>query len=335
MTLVADPKVRRSGTRALQPTLRSTYAFVHGNFMLDWDDLRFFLSVARRRSLSAAAKDLHVTQSTVGRRLASMQDSLGVQLLRRTDDGYALTLAGEAILDRVERVEKEALSVERVVSGYDDRIGGVVRVTSSQLIATHLLAPALADLHAKTPTILVEALPLLSGDAVARLEAEIGVQLRRFESPDVFMRSIGIIAFGVYVGLPYVERRGLPEPGDGYAGHQLLTLLDDRDVSAQAGWLAQHSRRADVVLRANSYETLHAATVYGGGFAVLPRFRADAEPALRPVATDTPVPNADVWLGVHRENRDVARIRMVMDHLAGAVRRRSAALCPNDVAAEA
>ena len=290
--------------------------------MLDWDDLRFFLSIARRRSLSAAAKDLHVTQSTVGRRLVSMQENLGVQLLRRTDDGYTLTLAGEAIRERVERVETEALSIERVVSGYDERIGGVVRVTSSQLIASHLLAPALAVLHAKAPAILVEALPLLSDDAVARLDAEIGVQLRRFENPDVFMRSIGIMTFGVYVGQPYIARRGLPEPEDGYAGHQLLTLLDDRDVSTQASWLARHARRADVVLRANSYETLHSATVCGGGFAVLPRFRADAEPALRPVATATPVPNADIWLGVHRENRDVARIRMVMDHLTGAVSRR-------------
>lgn len=313
---------------------RSPCIFAWGS-MLDWDDLRFLLAITRQRSLSAAAKSLHVTQSTVGRRLTSMQDSLGVQLLRRTDEGYTLTLAGEAIFGRVERVEQEMLSIERVVSGFDDRIGGVVRVSSSQLIASYLLAPALADLHAKTPAILIEALPLVSGYAVARLEAEIGVQLRRFESPDVYMRSIGTVTFGVYVGSSYVARCGLPDLQDGYAGHQLLTLLDDREVSSQAGWLAQHARRADVVLRADSYETLHSATVHGGGFAVLPRFRADAEAALCPVATGRPVPHADIWLGVHRENRDVARVRMVMDHLIGAVKGRLAVPSPSEVVAEA
>ena len=305
--------------------------------MLDWDDLRYFLAIARHGRLSTAARHLHVTQSTVGRRLTSMQDSLGVRLLRRTDEGYALTLAGEAIRERVARMEEEALSIERVVSGHDERLGGVVRVTSSQLIASNVLAPALAELHARAPSILVEALPPLSGEPVAQHEAEIAVQLRRCESPDVLIRSLGQVAFGLYASATYIERRGMPLAEDGYAGHQLLTLLDDRETSAQAAWLSRHLRRGDVVLRADSYETLHSTTVCGGGLAVLPRFRADVEPHLRRVETVSPVPSAEIWLGVHRENRDVARIRMVMDQIAAAVRQRTALLNPRpaEVLAEA
>ena len=257
-----------------------------------------------------------------------MQDNLGVRLFRRTDEGYALTLAGEAIRERVERMEEEALSIERVVSGHDERLGGVVRVTSSQLIASNVLAPALAHLHARAPAILVEALPLLGGEAVAQHEAEIAVQLRRCASPDVLIRSLGIVAFGLYASVEYIERRGLPCAGDGYAGHQVLTLLDDRETSAQAAWLSRHGRRGDVVLRADSFETLHSTTVCGGGLAVLPRFRADPEPLLRRVETASPVPSADIWLGVHRENRDVTRIRMVMEEIATAVRQRNAILDP-------
>ena len=299
--------------------------------MLDWDDLRYFLAIARYGRLSAAARHLHVTQSTVGRRLASMQDNLGVRLLQRTDEGYALTLAGEAIRERVERMEEEALSIERVVSGHDERLGGVVRVTSSQLIASNVLAPALADLHARAPAILVEALPLLGGEPVAQHEAEIAVQLRRSESPDVLIRSLGVVAFGLYASADYIERRGLPCAGDGYAGHQLLTLLDDRETSAQAAWLSRDLRRGDVVMRADSYETLHSTTVCGGGLAVLPCFRADREPHLRRVETATPVPAAEIWLGVHRENRDVARIRMVIEQIATTVRERTSILDPRPV----
>src|SRR5260370_38789326 len=103
--------------------------------MLDWDDLRFFLAIARHRTLSAAGRHLHVTQSAVGRRLASLQAGIGVRLLERTADGYVLTLAGEAILACVQRIEGEARSVERTVAGQDARLEGLVRISSSQLVA--------------------------------------------------------------------------------------------------------------------------------------------------------------------------------------------------------
>jgi DNA-binding transcriptional LysR family regulator len=104
---------------------------MHEVAMLDWDDLRFFLAIARHNTLSAAAKHLQVTQSTVSRRLASLQEKMGVRLLQRAADGYVLTLAGESIRAHVERVETETLSVERAVAGHDTRLEGLVRVTSS------------------------------------------------------------------------------------------------------------------------------------------------------------------------------------------------------------
>ncbi len=294
--------------------------------MLDWDDLRFFLAITRAGSLSSAAKALHVTQSTVGRRLTSMQNSLGVRLLTRNDEGYTPTPAGEAILERVGRMEAEALSAERVVAGHDKRIGGVVRVASSQLLATYVLAPALASLHATTPAILVEALPLLSMSAVAQHDVDVSIQLGRCTNPDVAVRRLGAVAFGLYASVAYVARHGRPQPGDGYAGHHLLTLLDERETSLQAEWLGRNMRRGEAVLRADSHETLCAASVEGGGLAVLPRFRADAEPLLRRIVTPTEIPAADIWLSVHRENQDIARIRMIIDHVADAVRSRRSIL---------
>jgi DNA-binding transcriptional LysR family regulator len=298
--------------------------------MLDWDDLRFFLAIAREGTLSAAARRLHVTQSTVGRRLAALQNGMGVRLLRRTADGYVLTLAGESIRAHVERVEAEALSVEQAVAGHDVRLEGLVRVSSSQLITSHLLAPSFAALHARTRGILIEACPELAGEALASGDVDIAVQLRRFESPTVVMRSIGCIAFGLYGCVAYLARCGEPDVAHGCPGHQLITLLDDRDLSAQAAWLAEHAGRAQVVLKADSYETQHWATYCGGGLAILPRFRADAEPALRRIATPAPVPAADIWLGVHGERRTLPRVRTVLDCISEAVRSRATVLNPSE-----
>ena len=113
--------------------------------MLDWDDLRFFLALARTGSLSAAARDLRVAQSTVGRRLASLETSLGVRLLNRTPDGYQPTLAGEEVRAQAERLETEALSLERTVGGRDNRLSGLVRVTCAETIASYLTVHLDAD----------------------------------------------------------------------------------------------------------------------------------------------------------------------------------------------
>ena len=108
--------------------------------MLDWDDLRFFLALARHGSFSAAAKELHVAQSTMGRRLASLEASLGVRLLSRTPDGYVPTLAGIGVREHAERLEAEALCLERSVGGRDTRMAGLVRVTCAETVADHILA---------------------------------------------------------------------------------------------------------------------------------------------------------------------------------------------------
>ena len=123
--------------------------------MLDWDDLRFFLAIARHGNLIAAAKELRVAQSTVGRRLASLEASLSVRLLNRTPDGYVATLAGEQVLRQAERFETGSLALEREVGGRDTRLSGLVRVTCAEGVANHILAPILAAMHAKHPDIMV------------------------------------------------------------------------------------------------------------------------------------------------------------------------------------
>ena len=296
--------------------------------MLDWDDLRFFLSIARHRTLGGAAKDLHVTLSTVSRRLTSLQDRMGVRLVQRASDGYVLTLAGQSIRARVERVEAEALSIERTVAGQDVRLDGLVRVAGSQLLTSHLLAPAYTVLHARHSGILIEALPDLPGEPLATRDAEIAVRLRRFEHHDLVVRNIGALAFGLYGCVAYLARHGEPDLGNGCIGHQLITARREGDLSTQAAWLDEHAGRAQVVLSADSYETQYCAAACGGGLALLPRFRADAEPALRRVTTPVAVPKAEIWLGVHREDRGTPRVRTVLDCIVEAVRSRAAVLNP-------
>src|SRR5580693_3549931 len=116
-----------------------------------WDDVRFFLAVARTGSLSAAARALGVDHVTVGRRIALFEKRLGVPLLNRTPEGFAATSAGEAILRQCTAMESAALDLERIAAGRDSLVRGSVRVTTTEALADQLVAPAIAGLRQAHP----------------------------------------------------------------------------------------------------------------------------------------------------------------------------------------
>ncbi len=293
---------------------------------VDWDDLRYFLSIARHRTLAGAAKDLRVTQSTVGRRLASFEKTVGARLLHRNTDGYVLTLAGGSIIAHAMKVEVEALSLQRTIRRHRAHLSGSVRVMCSQLIATHLLAPCLAGLQARTTEVTIELLPMAEEGTSTVKNVDLIVQTRAFSQEDLVVRKLATIAFGLYGSLTYVAQCGIPRLDDGCAGHRLISCLDGGRPSLQAEWLSDVGQRGIVVLRSDNIEDQHRAAASGGGLAVLPCFIADLEPNLRRVVTGADIPDAEVWLGVHEAHRNAPRMRLVIDCLAEAVQGRAADL---------
>lgn len=297
--------------------------------MLDWDDLRFLLAIARHGSLSAAARELRVTQSTVGRRLAALEAGLGVRLLHRTPEGYVVTLAGEAFLAHAERIEVEALAAERLVGGGDRRLEGVVRVTAVEALAGHILPSCFATLHRLYPDISIELLPNIRHLSLAMREADIAVRLARFEQQDLLVRRIGRLGFGLYASPAYLERHGEPDFDAGCPGHRLIAWLDTEEVQPLARWLAEVAPRARAGLRTDNPEAQRQAVLDGDGMACLARVQADLDQErLQRLQPPVPIPVLDIWLAVHRDNRNTSRIRTVLDAIAVAIRERTEALDP-------
>lgn len=298
--------------------------------MLDWDDLRFFLAIARSGSLSAAARELRVTQSTVGRRLASLEGGLGARLLHRTPEGYVPTLAGEAIMGQAERVEAEMRAVERTVGGRDAQLEGVVRVTSVESLASQILVPCFAALQAGSPEVVLELLVGVRHLSLSMREADLAVRLAPFEGHDLVTRRIGTLAYALYASPAYLERLGDPDFGAGCAGHRLVAGLDGAEVPQVAGWLAEMAPRATVALRTDSPEAQFRAALCGAGVACLARLRGDAVPAQlhRIEPPGSPVTAVSIWLAVHKDNRRTPRIRLVLDAVVTAFRDHAALLDP-------
>ena len=288
--------------------------------MLNWDDLRFFLAVARTGSLSAAARELRCTQTTVGRRLASLEARLGVRLLSRTRRGYVATPAGEGIREHVERIYAEAAAVERVVAGQDVRLEGRVTVACIESIANVILAPCFSRLHQDYPGVVIELLPPDRHLSLARREADISIHHVRPKQQEIVVRRIGSIAFGLYASPDYLERFGMPNFADGCAGHRVIALPDQFCDLPQMQWLAGLTGKAHVVLKTGSYETRLYSLLAGDGMAYLPRFHGDEVPGLTRIdETPTAAPVVDLWVAVQKDNRNIRRIRTIIDAIAEAV----------------
>jgi DNA-binding transcriptional LysR family regulator len=280
---------------------------------MNWDDLRFFLAVARRRTQAAAARELKVAQPTIGRRIAALEEELGAQLFTKRSDGYVLSRAGSEVLANAERIEQEALAVEHRVSGRDVGLRGIVRVTASEWMVTGVLCTAIAPFVARNPEVTIELVAEQRHVNLARREADIALRPRRFEHDAILQRSAGKIAFGLYASRAYVAKRGLPTGGDG-RGHALVAMAADvGDVARD--WLDDTLPGAQVVARTNGRDAMLALAVAGVALACLPRIVGDAAPALKHIALPS-APTPTLWLGMHRDARAAPRVRALAAHLA-------------------
>ena len=288
--------------------------------MLDWDHLQSFLSIARHGNLSAAARALRVTQTTMGRRLETLHSQAGARLLQKTPAGFILTQAGERVLASVERMEVEALSVERTISGEDERIAGEVRITTFETFGARVVTPVLQPLLERQPEIQVELITTNRSLSLSRREADIAIRLAEFEQHEAVVKRVADMAFGLYASRDYLDRCGVPDFTRAAAGHTVVALQQDSALLPEARRLASVASGASVLLRSNSRAVHLQAVRAGYGLGFLPCYLAHELADL--VELDVPGGRVlrGLWLGVHRDTRHVRRIRLVMDHITRELR---------------
>jgi DNA-binding transcriptional LysR family regulator len=218
--------------------------------MLDWDDLRYFLAVQRARTLAGASAKLGINATTVGRRLSALEEQVGARLFDRTPTGYLLTASGQDLVERAERMEAEALAAERSVVGADQRRGGIVRVSVTEMLATRFVAPQLARFHDAYPEITLELNCTNRSVHLGRREADIALRLSRPHEDNVVTRQLGKIPLCLYAARSYVDTWGAPgDPERSLHGHRVLMFADSRGFRVENQWLDQRRDGARVVLR--------------------------------------------------------------------------------------
>jgi DNA-binding transcriptional LysR family regulator len=287
--------------------------------VFDWNDARYFLAIARGRSLSAAGRTLQVQQSTVGRRLAALESSLGARLFDRTPGGYLPTQAGEALLTHAERMEDEALSAERVLLGREGRIAGVVRLTAPQAFGNDCVVPMLARLHAEQPEILVELVADNANLSLTKREADLALRFGRPRQPLLVVRRLAEVATGIYASRAYLGRRGRPRASD-LDGHDVVDYDDTYLQKQTVGWYRQAMRGARCVFRVNGSHGILAAVRAGMGLGPLPCWLGDHSDGIERVLPAVEKVD-ELWVVLHRDLRHVARVRTVVEFFGRELRR--------------
>ena len=279
--------------------------------MLDWNDLRFFLAIARDRTHTAAAQSLRVSQPTVSRRLAALEQAFGAKLFLRGPDGYALTAAGRRLHDAVEPLATQLDRVER--GGVDEasRVVGTVRVAVTEMTAVQLVDEALGPLLAAHP-----------GLTVDLLAANVTADLARGEA-DLVRRRLGAMRYGLFGARAYVDKA--PPLAEGLEGHRVIKPVRSMARGPEAAWLEAKATRATAAVCVDSPHVAVRAAAAGLGLAVLSGSLALNAPELVCVRPLGEIPAREVWLVYHRDLRGVARLRCVADAIDAHLRQRLAA----------
>ena len=283
---------------------------------MNWDDLRYFLAVHRRGSHKAAARILRVAPTTVGRRIAALEDGFGVALFVRTPDGLKTTPAGLALLPRAERVEGEAQASERELHANQAALAGPLRVTGGDALINHLVVPAMGELFAAHPELSIELRTETAIVDLSRREADVALRLVRPKEPSLVARHLGELAFAIFASDAYLHRRGTPRTVAAAASHDFIGYDAGLDHLPQVRWLHRAVPSPRFVLRATTITTQLIACAEGFGLALLPVFSAARDLRLRPLFPRLTGPTRELWGVFHADMRGNPRIAAFLGWLS-------------------
>lgn len=248
---------------------------------IDWENLRFFLAVARTGSLSRAARMLHTDHSTVRRRVEILEQQVGAQLFYRHARGYDLTSTAEHIVGWVQRMDSGAQGMESILRNKAPAPTSEVRLRCSPILAGSFVRAFAHELPKSLLDIRVEIVCDSEEVGAPRAGTEVTVRCARPHKLELDVQPLGLMPLGLYCGADYL--RGHPEPRrvSELSGHDFVDWAEALPVQTVYRELERQGADRRTVLVSDSLELLAASAGSGVGIALLPLQTGDAEPRLK------------------------------------------------------
>ena len=285
----------------------------------DWALVRSFIAVLDAGSLMGAARRLGAQQPTLSRHIAARESQLGAPLVERTGRGVVPTVAAHAIAEAARQMEAGALALSRGLAAARSTETGTVRVTTSDVAATWLLPPLLAELQQREPGIAVELVASNQLSNLLRREADIAVRMVRPAQSSLVARKLAELPIVAAAHRDYLARAGTPRRPQELAGHRLIGY--DRDDTIERGFarMGFAIAREQFTLRTDDQVAYGRLVASGAGIGFVARYNLAHWPGVLPLLPMLAIPPLPCWLAVHREIRSNRLVRRVYDFLAEAL----------------
>ena len=283
----------------------------------DWNRTRAFLVTAEEGSFSAAARALGMSQPTLGRQVAALEQELGVTLFARTGRGIALTQAGVALLDHVRAMGEAAGRVALAAGGRAEAIEGSIAITASEIYAAHLLPPLVARLRREAPGIEVEIVASNDRVDLRRREADIALRNIRPDQPDLVARKLGVDRATLYATPGYLADIGAPATAEALSARADFIGFDTGPRMARGLNAMGLSLSADSFPVLTASHLVHWELVKAGvAVGIVPVALGDGERSVVRCLPDLAPMEFDCWLITHEELATSRRVRLVFDLMA-------------------
>jgi DNA-binding transcriptional LysR family regulator len=283
----------------------------------NWNDLRFFLAVARSRTISLAGRRTGADHATVGRRISALEASLGLKLFERNPRGYNLTQHGETLLGMATAMEAEAVRIEETAAGQQQGLSGAIRISTPEGFGNFFLAARIGALAAAHPRLSVEMITIQQIVALSRREADVAITMTLPPSGNFVEERLTDYRLFVYGSQSYLASAPTIRSRDDLGSHPFIGYVDDLIFTRALNYLPEIRPHLRARLQNSSLHAQLAATVAGFGLCVLPAYVARTTPDLVAVLPHEVSLTRSYWMVADADMAETAQVRLTQRFLRG------------------
>ena len=278
---------------------------------VDWDHLRFFLVLARAKTLTNAARLIGVEHSTVARRIQALESTLGTQLFKREATGYELTSEGLALVPRVEQMEQSFIQIDK----RHDPLQGRVRIGAPEGFGTAFLARLLAEFSQHYPLLTIDLIPVPKAIKLSHREADIVIAIDRPKSGPYIITRLSNYCLKLYGSQHYLQQNPEIKKLEDLQQHRFVDYIDDLVYSTALYSLERLPWQVSACFRSNSILAQEIAVRAGAGLAILPKFLVNDKSELKEVLGQQLSFTHTFWMLTLVDLQHEPKIKLVWDFL--------------------
>ncbi len=282
--------------------------------MMDWDDMRVFLALARMESLGRAGQQLRLDPATVGRRIARLEDELGRRLFTRSHQGYALTDAGTRMLPHAIAAEGAMMQASTAEGAAQAGLSGQIRIGAPDGCANFLLPQVVAAICAENPALDIQIIALPRVFNLSRREADMAIAVSRPQTGRLSVQKISDYKLHLAASCNYLAQHPAPQDSGGLQGHRIIGYIPDMIFDSELDYLAELGLDR-VAMGSNSVAVQFNLIRQGAGLGVVHDFALPADPQLQRVLPQSFSLTRSFYLIRHLDDRHVPRLNRFAQRL--------------------